>query len=99
MVGLKDESDLLIAPSREREVGKAGEVHAVGEDGALVRRVEAAQQMQQRALARAGCAAQGEKFSARHLHADAAKDFQGAPADAVAFVQIAGLHEDGTGGG
>jgi hypothetical protein len=54
-----------------------------------VRRVEAADQMQQRAFARAGRAAQRHEIAARNFQIHAAQHFERAFADGVGFFQPA----------
>ncbi len=64
MIGLKDETDLVVAVLREGGLGKGGEVGSrriVISCG--IGRVQAAEEVEQGAFAGAGRAAQGEEFA------------------------------------
>src|SRR5690349_17524085 len=89
MIGLKDEAHALIAPAGEGQAREAGQVAAAKKDFTLVRRVEPAEQMEQRAFSGAGCATQGKEFTTGHTDADAAKDIECAMTEGIALVQIA----------
>ncbi len=90
MIRLENEADAAVAEVGQFPFGKRGDVLSGKMDFARVRRVQSADQMQQRAFARAGRAAQREEFAARHVEIDAAQDFERAPAHRVGLGQRAG---------
>jgi hypothetical protein len=85
MIRLKNKSDAAVAEMRQLALGKLGQILAVENNFARVRRIQPAHQMEQGAFARAGRAAQREKFAARHVEIHAAQDFERAPAHRVTF--------------
>ena len=93
MIRLKNKADAAVAEMRQLAFGKCCEALAVKKNFARVRRIESADQMEQRAFARAGRAAQREKFAARHVEVHAAQDFQRALAHGVGFGESAGGQE------
>src|SRR5262249_4635189 len=67
---------------------------AAGEDDfALIGQVEPAKQVEQRALAGAGRAAQSQNFAASHREMDAEEHPELAPADGVRLEQLARFDE------
>ena len=76
MIRLKNKTDAAVAKIRQLAFGKRDEILAAKKNFARVRRVEPADEMEQRAFARAGRAAQREEFAARNVHVHAAQDFQ-----------------------
>src|SRR6266699_3671366 len=93
MISLEHETDFPVAQPRLRAFRQAREVLAVKPDFARVRRVQSAEQMQQRALAGARRAAQREKIAPRHLEIHAAQHFEGALAHGVRLRDGAGGKE------
>src|SRR5215204_6508109 len=70
---LEDETDLAIAEIRERIVAEATHVSAAQPIHARAGRVEAAKDVEQRALARTGCADDGDVLAANDGEADLAQ--------------------------
>src|SRR5437899_6089561 len=93
MVGLKDESNLAIPKPRQLQCGKRCQVPAVEPNLSRSGRVQPTQAVQQRALARAGGAAQREEFAARHLEIHVAQHFQRPFADPISFSDVARNHQ------
>ena len=89
VVELIDEAQVLVAPAalrggvHGREIA-AGQLHAAG-----ARRIEAAEQVQERALARPRGADDGHGFAARDAEIDAAQDLDIEIAFVEAFAQAA----------
>jgi hypothetical protein len=94
MVELVDEAEMAIAPFALRGRVEGREVASAEVDVALSRRLEAAEQMQQRALARSRRADDGERLAASHLEVDALEhvdvDSRRAAALGEALVQSGG---------
>ena len=85
MIRLKNKTDAAVAEMRQLTFGERGEILSGKKDFARVGRIQAANQMEQGAFARAGRAAQREKFAARHVEVHAAQHFERAPAHRVSF--------------
>jgi hypothetical protein len=71
MEGLEDEAHVAAAPQRERIVVAVVEARAVDADLARIRAVEAGDDVEQRRLARARLADDGEPFAGRDVEVDA----------------------------
>jgi hypothetical protein len=95
VVGLKDVADVREAELREFTIGQRGKALAAELDFAVVGAIQSAEQVQQRALARAGRAAQRDELAGFHGEVHAAQDFHEAGADAVGFAQAGGAEEGG----
>ena len=89
MVRLKHKTDLAVSPLGQARRPHAEQRVAVGEHLPGAWLVESAEQMQQRALARAGHALNREEISAPDLEAHAVKHLHFAPAKVVRLVQLA----------
>src|SRR5213594_3447628 len=93
MLGLKDEADLAIPKPRQLQCRQRRQVLAVEPNLSRGGRVEPAQAMKQRALARARGAAQREEFAARYLEIHVAQHFQRPFADPISFPDAARNHQ------
>ena len=88
---LKDETDVPVAVVGEAAFAEGERILAVEPHGAGSRPVERAEDVQQRALARAGRPHDGEGVAALHLQADAAQHGQRAGARGIFFTEVLDL--------
>ena len=93
MIGLEDEADLAEAQLRQFVVIERRETLAAKLDFTVIRPVQAAEQMQQRALARAGCAPQRNELARFDRQVHAAQDLDETRTDAVGLAQAGGAEE------
>ena len=90
MIRLENKTDAPVAEFRELVFGKRGQVLPGKMDLTRIRRVQTADQMQQRAFARAGRAAQRERLTAHHVQINATQNFKHTLAHRVGLGQAAG---------
>ena len=90
MIRLKNETDAVVAEKRQLTPGECGEILPGKMDFTRVGRVESADEMEQRAFAGTGRAAQSQEFTAQHLEIDAAQHFERALAHGVSLGEGAG---------
>src|ERR1035437_8454063 len=93
MIRLKNETDAMVAEKRQLTLGECGQVLPGKMDFTRVGRVKSANEMEQRAFAGTGRAAQGQKFAARHVEIDAAQHLERAFAQGVSLGEGAGGKE------
>ena len=89
MVGLKNEADAAVAELRELAFGKPGQIAPVKQDLPGIGRIQSADQVEQRAFAGAGSAAQRQQFAARHIQIHPAQDVERAFPQNVGFGECA----------
>ena len=97
MVELVDEAQVLVAQAPLLGRVDLRDVLAVQLDAAGGRRVEPAHQVQQRALARARGADDGQRLAGAHVEVDAVQHGQVDAAFVEALGQAAGLQHDAVG--
>src|ERR1700722_12392899 len=88
MVILEDEADRAIAELRQRRVGQAERLLLAGLVSAGGRPFEGAKQVEQRALAGAGRAEDGERFAGLQRQVDVAQDDEVATARGITLAQV-----------
>ena len=91
--GLEDETDLLVADARQLVVVHLADLFAVEEVGALRGRVEAANQVHQRRLARARRPHDGDVFAAVDQDGHAAQGVNLLVAHLIGLPEIPGFNE------
>ena len=91
--GLEDEADLLVADARQLVVVHLADLLAVQEVGALRRRVEAADQVHQRRLARARRPHDGDVLAALDGDGDAAQGVDLLVAHHIGLPEVAGFDQ------
>ena len=90
IIGLEDETDLLVAEAGQIPARKRGQVPAAQPNFASSGNIQAAQQVQQRAFARAGGPAQCQKIAPVEFHVHAPQHSERALAQRVGFVDARG---------
>ncbi len=95
--GLEHEAQLAPPQARLLRRGQGGQIGAREQDLALVRLVQAAEQVQQARLAAAGRARHHHELALRHLDVDAAQRLDDDVAEAIPLAQVAGLEEHSRG--
>ena len=93
IIRLENETNLAISPPREFVARKRIQRAALRLNFSRVRKIQSAEQMQQRAFARARRAAQREEIPAIDFQIDAAQDFQRAFAEHVGLAGVFGGEE------
>src|SRR6185436_12836546 len=76
MICLKDEPDFMVSQRRLLAALHVGEIFSCKPNFTLVRCVETAEQMEERAFACARSAAQRQEFASRHFKRNSAQDFE-----------------------
>ena len=87
---LEHEADVAIAEGDEIGVGHLGDAVIADVDGAGIRAIQAAQQMQQRALADAGGAHDRDHLAALHREREIAQHLQATVGDRVGLGDAGG---------
>ena len=90
MVELEDEADVLVPEGRQRFVCHGADVRIADPDGPGIGAIEAAQQVQQRALAHTGRADHRHHLAALDGQIEIAQHVQPLRADLIALVDVAG---------
>ena len=93
IVGLENEADPAIAKTRQFQRRKRRQISAIEPDFPRRRRIQPAQQMQQRALARARRAAHGQKVAAGDCQVNLPQHVKRSLADEIRFSDGAGVQE------
>ena len=90
LVALENEANLPTSDKSQFVFTQAGDVDAVNDDGPRSHRIEAGEQPQQRTLAAAGSAHDGNKLSRRNFKVDTAKDFDAMAPAVETFGEVPG---------